>query len=169
MQPVRHALGALLLEQGDQSNLHEAEAVFRADLGLPYGCEGGGSSGSGGSNYKLLPKCKAHPRNVWALRGLCDALAAQAKHDERVVFAGQLAEAEGDADVVVGAACACACSSDRHRTKPMGPTVDGKTRSLSSRAVAPTGSEPHHSMFTVAVGVAALAMLSGFLLRNSSN
>ena len=31
MQPTRHALGALLLEQG---HVEEAEAVYRADLGL---------------------------------------------------------------------------------------------------------------------------------------
>ena len=31
MQPARHALGALLLEQGQ---LDEAEAIYRADLGL---------------------------------------------------------------------------------------------------------------------------------------
>ena len=31
MQPVRHALGALLLEQG---RVAEAEAVYREDLGL---------------------------------------------------------------------------------------------------------------------------------------
>ena len=31
MQPTRHALGALLLEQG---RVEEAEAVYRADLGL---------------------------------------------------------------------------------------------------------------------------------------
>jgi hypothetical protein len=31
MQPTRHALGALLLEQG---RLEQAEAVYRADLGL---------------------------------------------------------------------------------------------------------------------------------------
>jgi tetratricopeptide (TPR) repeat protein len=33
MQPTRHALGALLLEQG---HLEEAEAVYRADLGLDH-------------------------------------------------------------------------------------------------------------------------------------
>ena len=46
MQPIRHALGGLLLEQGHAS---EAEAVFRKDLEL-------------------------HPRNPWALTGLIQCL-----------------------------------------------------------------------------------------------
>src|SRR5262249_4570210 len=54
-QPVRHALGALLLEQG---RVAEAEAVYREDLGF------------GGS----LPRAQIHPDNVWALRGLLDCL-----------------------------------------------------------------------------------------------
>ena len=53
MQPVRHALGALLLEQGRAA---EAEAVYREDLGL------------GGT----LPRAQIHPDNLWALRGLLD-------------------------------------------------------------------------------------------------
>ena len=46
MQPIRHALGGLLLEQGQIS---EAEAVFRKDLEL-------------------------HPKNPWALTGLIQCL-----------------------------------------------------------------------------------------------
>ena len=46
MQPVRHALGGLLMEQGE---LDEAEIVFREDL-------------------------KLHPRNPWALVGLIRCL-----------------------------------------------------------------------------------------------
>ena len=46
MQPIRHALGGLLLEQG---HLEEAEAVFRKDLTF-------------------------HPRNPWALVGLISTL-----------------------------------------------------------------------------------------------
>lgn len=46
MQPIRHALGGLLLEKG---NLAEAESVFRKDL-------------------------KFHPRNPWALIGLIRCL-----------------------------------------------------------------------------------------------
>ncbi|MGH9175854.1 MAG: tetratricopeptide repeat protein, partial [Vicinamibacterales bacterium] len=50
MQPTRHALGALLLEQG---HVEEAEAVYRADLGLD----------------DSLPRSCQHPENVWALHG----------------------------------------------------------------------------------------------------
>ena len=46
MQPIRHALGGLLLEQ---KRVEEAEEVFRTDL-------------------------KFHPRNPWSLRGLIDCL-----------------------------------------------------------------------------------------------
>jgi len=46
MQPIRHALGGLLLEQGE---VEEAEAVFRKDL-------------------------RFHPRNPWALVGLIRCL-----------------------------------------------------------------------------------------------
>jgi tetratricopeptide (TPR) repeat protein len=46
MQPIRHALGGLLLEQGE---VEESEAVFRIDL-------------------------KLHPRNPWALVGLIRCL-----------------------------------------------------------------------------------------------
>src|SRR5262249_46177334 len=55
MQAARHALGALLLEQGRAA---EAEIVYREDLGL------------GGS----LPRAQIHPDNLWALRGLLDCL-----------------------------------------------------------------------------------------------
>ena len=53
MQPMRHALGALLLEQ---ERAAEAEAPYREDLGL------------GGA----LPRAQIHPDNPWALRGLLD-------------------------------------------------------------------------------------------------
>ena len=49
MQPIRHALGGLLLEQG---NVDEAEKVFRTDLTF-------------------------HPRNPWGLQGLIQCLESQ--------------------------------------------------------------------------------------------
>ena len=57
MQPARHALGALLLEQG---RVDEAEAVYRADLGL---------------DGTLPPACQ-HPDNVWSLHGYHECLVA---------------------------------------------------------------------------------------------
>ena len=55
MQPARHALGALLLEQG---HLEEAEAVYRADLGLD----------------DTLARACQHPANVWSLHGYHECL-----------------------------------------------------------------------------------------------
>ncbi|MGE2734717.1 tetratricopeptide repeat protein [Mycolicibacterium vaccae] len=51
MMPSRHALGALLLEQG---HLEEAASVYEADLGL----------------NDDVPRSNRHPNNVWALLGL---------------------------------------------------------------------------------------------------
>ncbi len=89
MQPSRHALGALLFEQG---HLAEAEAVFRADLGLAGG----------------LPRAQVHPENVWALRGLHDCLTARAETVEIVHVRSQLTRALARADTEVAAACFCA-------------------------------------------------------------
>ena len=55
MHPPRHALAALLLEQG---HVAEAEEVYRDDLGL---------SGR-------VQRCTQHPDNVWALHGLVECL-----------------------------------------------------------------------------------------------
>lgn len=91
MQPTRHALGALLLEQGHVS---EAETVYREDLGL------------GGH----LSRAQIHPDNVWSLRGLNDCLKARGAQDsiEGRLIAQKLAMAEARADGVVGASCFCA-------------------------------------------------------------
>jgi tetratricopeptide (TPR) repeat protein len=55
MQPTRHALDALLLEQG---RLAEAEDVYRADLGFDG----------------KLARSSQHPENVWSLHGLHECL-----------------------------------------------------------------------------------------------
>lgn len=91
MQPTRHALGALLLEQG---HVAEAEAVYREDLGL------------GGD----LSRAQIHPDNVWSLRGLNDCLKAHGTEDsfEGRLVAQKLALAEARADGKVGASCFCA-------------------------------------------------------------
>jgi tetratricopeptide (TPR) repeat protein len=89
MQPTRHALGALLLEQGHST---EAEAVFRQDLGLAPG----------------LPRACVHPDNVWALRGLYDCLIANGKVAEAVHVKLRLDLASARADRPVKAACGCA-------------------------------------------------------------
>jgi tetratricopeptide (TPR) repeat protein len=92
MQPSRHALGALLFEQG---RLAEAESVFREDLGL------------GGT----LPRAQIHPANVWALRGLHDCLEARGETAERAHVRAQLDVALARADARVAAACFCAVAA----------------------------------------------------------
>ena len=89
MQPTRHALGALLLEQG---RVAEAEAVYREDLGL------------GGA----LPRAQIHPDNVWALRGLLDCLERRGETAEARLIRQRLELAAARADVPVEVSCFCA-------------------------------------------------------------
>jgi tetratricopeptide (TPR) repeat protein len=88
MQPTRHALGALLFEQG---HITDAEAVYRADLGL---------DGS-------LPRASVHPDNVWSLKGLHDCLRARGEQVEiqHIRLKLDLAQARSDG---VMASCGCA-------------------------------------------------------------
>ncbi|WP_217251435.1 hypothetical protein [Streptomyces sp. AC602_WCS936] len=88
MQPTRHAYGALLLEQG---RVEEAEAVYRADLGLD----------------DTLPRALQHPGNVWSLHGLHECLERLGKEGEARIVAQQLGLATALADVPVGASCFC--------------------------------------------------------------
>ncbi|MGB7241573.1 MAG: tetratricopeptide repeat protein [Sulfitobacter sp.] len=95
MQPSRHALGALLLEQG---RIDEAEAVYREDLGL------------GGD----LTRAQIHPDNVWSLAGLNDCIVArggQATPEGRLI-AQRLKLAESRCDTKVGASCFCAQAAE---------------------------------------------------------
>ncbi|MEU3601898.1 hypothetical protein ABZ714_24720 [Streptomyces sp. NPDC006798] len=95
MQPPRHALGALLLEQG---RIAEAEAVYRADLGLD----------------DTLPRACQHPGNVWALHGFHECLTRLGRADEARVVAHQLKMAEALADVPVKASCHCRTGGASH-------------------------------------------------------
>jgi len=89
MQPVRHALGALLLEQGRAA---EAEAVYREDLGL------------GGA----LPRAQIHPDNLWALRGLLDCLDRRGETVEAALIRQRVNFAAARADLPVSVSCFCA-------------------------------------------------------------
>jgi tetratricopeptide (TPR) repeat protein len=89
MQPTRHALGALLFEQG---HVAEAEAVYRADLGL------------GGD----LARASIHPDNVWSLKGLYDCLKKRGEPIEIIHIKQRLDLALARADVAVAASCFCA-------------------------------------------------------------
>jgi tetratricopeptide (TPR) repeat protein len=92
MQPTRHAYGALLLEQG---RVAEAEAVYRADLGLD----------------DTLPRASQHPGNVWSLHGLHECLLALGKDGEARIVEQQLRFAVAVADVPVVASCFCRLSA----------------------------------------------------------
>jgi len=88
MQPARHALGALLLEQG---HLAEAEAVYRADLGFD----------------KSVSRACWHPDNVWALHGLHECLVRRGETLEAPLIKARLDLAQARADVPVRASCLC--------------------------------------------------------------
>lgn len=88
MQPTRHALGALLLEQGQ---VEEAEAVYRADLGLDA----------------TLSRACQHPGNVWSLHGLHECLTRRSETVEAKHIKLQLDKASARAEVPIKASCYC--------------------------------------------------------------
>jgi tetratricopeptide (TPR) repeat protein len=88
MQPARHALGALLLEQG---HLAEAEAVYRSDLGF---------------DSKLSRACQ-HPENVWSLHGLHECLTRRGDTVEAPFIKSRLDLALARAEMPVRASCLC--------------------------------------------------------------
>ncbi|UES56883.1 hypothetical protein GFK91_15440 [Roseibium aggregatum] len=87
-QPTRHALGALLMEAGKYG---EAEAVYRADLGLDG----------------KLPRPSQHPRNVWALHGLHECLVRRSEKVELQHVKLLLDQAIARADIPIKASCLC--------------------------------------------------------------
>ncbi|TYC67286.1 hypothetical protein FMN63_14460 [Stappia sp. BW2] len=87
-QPTRHALGALLMEAGEYE---EAEAVYRADLGLDG----------------KLPRPSQHPRNVWALHGLHECLVRRSEKVELPHVKLLLDQAIARADIPIRASCLC--------------------------------------------------------------
>ena len=95
MQPPRHALGALLLEQGQ---VEEAEQVYKADLGL---------------DQTLIRACK-HPDNVWSLHGYHECLLRKGEDREATMIRPRLNIALARADVPIKASCLCRleCSSE---------------------------------------------------------
>lgn len=88
MQPARHALGALLLEQGQTD---EAHAVYRADLGL---------------DATLRRPCQ-HPDNVWSLHGLHETLTKPNQIAQARMIKQRLDIAKARADVPIEASCFC--------------------------------------------------------------
>lgn len=92
MHPPRHALAALLLDQG---HADEAEQVYRDDLGL---------SGK-------VQRCAQHPDNVWALHGLVECLKRRGESAELAGLQEKLAAALAKADVAITSSCPCRTSA----------------------------------------------------------
>ena len=88
MQPTRHALGALLLEQG---HVEEAAAIYRADLGLD----------------NTLRRACQHPDNVGSLHGLHECLMRLGRTVEAAMVKQRLDIAAARADVPIKASCFC--------------------------------------------------------------
>ena len=88
MQPPRHALGALLLEQG---HVQEANDVYRADLGLD----------------QTLIRASQHPDNLWSLHGYAECCEKMGREAEAAAVREKLAAAQAVADIPVTASCFC--------------------------------------------------------------
>ena len=88
MHPPRHALGALLMEQGQHT---EAEKVYREDLGLS----------------DTVVRCAQHANNVWALHGLVECLTILGEVEESGKFRAMLDSAIARAGFAVTSSCCC--------------------------------------------------------------
>ncbi|MFT5115544.1 MAG: tetratricopeptide (TPR) repeat protein [Parasphingorhabdus sp.] len=88
MHPPRHALAALLIEQG---HFDEAEKIYRADLGLSSD----------------LQRCAQHPDNVWALHGFVECLQRRGESEELTLYKSKLALAQTKTDVAITSSCLC--------------------------------------------------------------
>jgi len=88
MQPTRHALGALLIEQGQ---VEEAEALYRADLGFD----------------DTLARACQHPNNVWSLHGMHECLNRLGRENEAVIIKPKLDIALALADIEIKYSCYC--------------------------------------------------------------
>jgi tetratricopeptide (TPR) repeat protein len=109
MHPPRHALAALLAEQGQ---LEEAEQVYRDDLGL---------SGR-------IQRCAQHPDNVWALHGLAECLQRRGEDEELVAIQGKLDAAMARADIPVTSSCMCRTTAHAASSDPCCESTDGNPR-----------------------------------------
>ena len=88
MQPTRHALAALLLEQG---HVEESAEIYRQDLGLD----------------SSLPRAVHHPDNVWSLQGYHECLKKLGCDAEAQLVGQRLTLAKGRVDVPVRSSCYC--------------------------------------------------------------
>ena len=88
MQPARHALGALLLEQG---HVAQAKQVYLDDLGLS----------------DALVSTSQHMDNLWSLHGLVECLEREGDLEQAKYIRRRLNLAKARADVPINASCAC--------------------------------------------------------------
>ncbi len=88
MQPTRHALAALLMEQ---DRIDEAAQVYRADLGLD----------------DTLSRACQHPDNVWSLHGYHECLRRLGRDEEADIIKQRLDLAVARADVPIKSSCFC--------------------------------------------------------------
>ena len=94
MHPPRHALGALLAEQG---HYDEAEMVYRADLGFD----------------DSVPRCCVHPNNIWALHGLLECVQHKGDTQQAQLLGQALEFAQARADVPINSSCCCRLTAAR--------------------------------------------------------
>lgn len=84
MQPARHALGALLLEQG---RVEDMLAVYRPDPILSRPCR--------------------RPDNIWSLKGSHECLTRHGRIDEARQIVDKIARLDQRVDVKVSVSCFC--------------------------------------------------------------
>ena len=92
MQPTRHALAALLLEQ---NHVEESASVYCADLGLD----------------NTLSRACQHPDNIWSLLGYHECLVRLDRHAEALLIDQRLTLAKARTDVTVKSSCFCKMGS----------------------------------------------------------
>ncbi|MCZ6488692.1 MAG: hypothetical protein O6703_11015 [Gammaproteobacteria bacterium] len=88
MHPPRHALGALLLEQG---HVEEAMQHYQDDLGID----------------NTLPRSHQHRDNIWALHGYVECLKRLNQADQLESFQRKLNQAMLVADMRIDSSCCC--------------------------------------------------------------
>ena len=88
MHPPRHALGALLLEQGQVA---EALPHYEDDLGIG----------------NRLPRCVQHPDNIWALHGYHECLTRLGRNQEAASLKPRLDGLVQQADIEISSSCCC--------------------------------------------------------------
>ena len=88
MHPPRHALGALLLEQG---HVEEALQHYEDDLG----------------HNNKLPRCVQHRGNIWSLHGYHECLLRLGRNDEADAIKLQLDILMQQTDINITSSCSC--------------------------------------------------------------